>query len=237
MEYPKRGLYKHIVDDIGTNIISGKIKVGESAPTSEDICNTYQVSRTVTREAIKVLQNKGLVMPRPKTGIKVLPQSEWNLLDKDVLRWFYEATDTATFVRHLLEMRRIIEPIASALAAERATDEQIAAIEEAYHQLSAATDDLERYKAADRQFHSAIFEAADNPLLSYMARTINMDLDAGRELTALVLRSLVESLPVHERVLNAIKKRDAELAQSETLALVEQIGAFMEEALTQSAKN
>src|SRR5262245_31847703 len=92
-------------------------------------------SRTVLREAIKVLAAKGLVESRPRTGTRVRPRRTWNLLDPDVLAWQQEGTPSAIFLRSLTEVRQIVEPSAAALAAARANARERAGIAEAYRDM------------------------------------------------------------------------------------------------------
>jgi len=228
---PVRGnLQQQLVESLGEQIIDGTYTT--SLPTASDISESYGVSRTVTREAIKVLEEKGLLESRPKAGIQVRPREDWNLLDNDVMKWLYNSKENAAFWRDLMEMRLMIEPMAARLAAERATGEQAQAIHEAYQRLMKSVNDLGAYKAADREFHEAIFAASQNALLIYLARTINIDLDAGRDLTGTIERSLTESLPIHEQLCGAILAKNAERAQQHAERLVLQITAFIQEAIT-----
>jgi DNA-binding FadR family transcriptional regulator len=123
----------------------------------------------VLREAIKVLAAKRLVESRPKTGTRVRPRRDWNLLDPDVLAWQIEAGPDANFLGQALELRRMIEPAAARLAAERATDDQIAALYRAYEEMTAAGDELDAFMEPDLRFHSLLLEACRNELLEHMS--------------------------------------------------------------------
>ncbi len=225
----KRGLHKQIVDTLGLQIVSGKISAGDTLPTADDLSLELGVSRTVAREAIKVLEEKGLVESRPKTGIQVQPTHRWRLLDRDIMLWQYQTGPRAEFLQSLVEVRAIIEPAAAALAAERRNLDDLARMDTAYQRLIGALDDLSAYKEADRAFHTAIFEASRNPLLIYLAQTVNLDLDAGRDMTARVPRSLVEVLPLHGQLVEDIRRQDGEAAHQTSLALVSQIAGYYEE--------
>src|SRR2546423_14262737 len=128
--YPRRGLHGAVVHDIGVRILSGELQPGDALPL-DDLTGEPTVSRTVLREAIKVLAAKRLVESRPKTGTRVRPRHEWNLLDPDVLAWQIEAGPDPGFLQQALELRRMIEPSAARLAADRATEQEIAALDEA----------------------------------------------------------------------------------------------------------
>src|SRR5581483_6751937 len=162
--YPRRGLHGAVVHDIGVRIVSGELKPGDSLPMEDGLAGGADVSRTVVREAIKVLAAKRLVESRPKTGTRVRPRSDWNLLDPDVLAWQLEAGPTREFLEHALELRRMIEPGAARLAAERATDDEITALEEAHAAMTEAND-LDAWIAPDVLFHSIVLRAARNELL------------------------------------------------------------------------
>src|SRR5437773_10142973 len=119
--YPRRGLHGALVHDIGVRILRGELKPGDPLPVDDGAGDEPEVGRTVLREAIKVLAAKRLVESRPKTGTRVRPRKDWNLLDPDVLAWQVEAGADAEFLAQALEVRRMIEPAAARLAAERAT--------------------------------------------------------------------------------------------------------------------
>src|SRR3989442_812151 len=130
--YPRQGLHGALVHEIGVRILSGEIEPGEALPTEDELTGDVAASRTVLREAVKVLAAKRLVQSRPKTGTRVRPRSEWNLIDPDVLAWQLEAGPTREFFEDALELRQLIEPAAARLAAHRATDEEIVALEKAF---------------------------------------------------------------------------------------------------------
>src|SRR5919108_4693168 len=109
--YPRRGLHGAVVHEIGVRIVRGELEPGDTLPEN-GLLDESGVSRTVLREAIKVLAAKRLVESRPKTGTRVLPRGDWNLLDPDVLAWQLEAGPNRRFLRDMLELRRLIEPAA-----------------------------------------------------------------------------------------------------------------------------
>src|ERR671936_329887 len=142
--YPRRGLHGAVVHEIGVRIVRGELKPGDTLPDN-GLADEPAVSRTVLREAIKVLAAKGLVESRPKIGTRVRPRRDWNLLDPDVLAWQIEAGPDAHFLGQALELRRMIEPAAPRLAAKRAAPEQVAALYDAYEAMAAAGDDLDAF--------------------------------------------------------------------------------------------
>ena len=122
------GIHAGVVQGIGRRIVRGELAAGEILPEQGELSRMLGVSRTVIREATKVLAAKGLVESRSKRGTVVLPRSDWRLLDPDVLAWLSEAGLDPEFLRGMFEVRRIIEPAVARLAAERATPEELAAI-------------------------------------------------------------------------------------------------------------
>ena len=94
--YPRRGLHGEVVHSIGLRIVSGDILPGEPLPPEDELVGDLSVSRTVVREAVRVLAEKGLVEARPKTGTRVRPRSDWNIGDPDVLSWRLETSRDTT---------------------------------------------------------------------------------------------------------------------------------------------
>jgi DNA-binding FadR family transcriptional regulator len=114
--YPRGGLHGQIVHAIGRQILSGKIRPGDLLPAQAGL----PASRTVLREAIKVLAAKGLVESRQKTGTRVRPRHAWHLLDPDVMAWQQDGSPRVAFLQKLTEVRLIVEPAAAERAAQRA---------------------------------------------------------------------------------------------------------------------
>src|SRR5438876_7310314 len=133
-QYPDRSLHDRVVHAIGRKILHGDLPPGALLPAEPEL----GASRTVVREAVKVLAAKGLVESRPKTGTRVRPRNAWNLLDPDVLAWQHDGAVDAALLRTLTEVRRIIEPAAAELAAARADARDIVALERALQQMEAA---------------------------------------------------------------------------------------------------
>lgn len=172
----KRNLFAHVVEGLGSRIVRGDLKPGDPFPNEADLGREFGASRSVIREAVKSLAAKGLLESRTRTGIRVLPASHWNLLDIDVLGWRYSAMEPHAFFRELFEIRRMIEPEAAALAAERATGDDIAAIARAFKAMESAENTTEAAILADLDFHRAILTAARNDLLLQMGKLIGVGL-------------------------------------------------------------
>jgi DNA-binding FadR family transcriptional regulator len=210
--YPRGGLHGQIVHGIGRRILSGKIRPGELLPADVGL----PASRTVLREAIKVLAAKGLVESRPKTGTRVSPRQRWNLLDPDVLAWQQDESPPVAFLGKLTEVRMIIEPAAAELAARRATAAQIEAIEAAFQEMEGAlrpgNEDFEAFDRADILFHHAIVLACGNDLLQQMGQVVYAALLLSFKATSRLPGRARASLPEHRAILNAIRGRQARRA-------------------------
>ena len=129
LTYPRRGLHGEVVYTIGRRIVSGELKPGDPLPPEEELTADFDASRTVLREAVRVLAAKGLVEARPKTGTRVRPREEWNILDPDVLSWrVVGAAHDPQLYAEMTEVRLAIEPIATRLAATRMTDDELTAV-------------------------------------------------------------------------------------------------------------
>ena len=229
----KRNLHRQVVDQLGRRIVGGHIQVGATLPNEADLSAELGVSRTVTREAIKVLGEKGLVIARPKVGTQVQPRSKWNQLDPDVLTWEYEVGPRDGFLLTLTEVRRIIEPAAAKLAAERATEADIQAIAACYDDLEHCADDdySEQYIPTDIRFHSAIVRASQNELLEQIVNTIRAALVSSRKITTQVPGGSRETLPLHYAVFDAIRRQQPAEAYQAMYALIDRAAADIHRVL------
>jgi DNA-binding FadR family transcriptional regulator len=219
--YPARGLHGQIVHDIGRRILRGDLLPGEPVPSERGL----PASRTVVREAIKVLAAKGLVESRPKTGTRVRPRQAWNLLDPDVLAWQGEGLPTQPFLKKLTEVRSIVEPAAAERAARRAGAREVSAIRDAYRDMEAALTkrepDYAAFDQADVRFHRAIMRACRNDLLEQMSRFVYSGLLVSFHATSRLPGAARASLPRHRAILEAIRNRDGTRAAEQMRALVE----------------
>ena len=198
-------VHRDVVETLAHRILSGIIKPGESLPNTQNLSSALGVSRSALREAIKVLSAKGMLDVRPRTGTRVLPRSSWNLMDPELLSWSGPILD-ADLVRSLLECRKLIEPGAAALAAQRATPAQLAEIEAALAQMDAEA--LEDRVQADLNFHVAILRASSNLFLAQWGQTVSSVLLAAFRLSTGATHSYDATFSAHRDVVDAICKRD-----------------------------
>jgi DNA-binding FadR family transcriptional regulator len=218
--YPRGGLHGQIVHAIGRRIVNGAIRPGELLPADSHL----RASRTVVREAIKVLAAKGLVESRPKTGTRVRAPESWNLLDPDVLAWQQEGTPQPVFLRKLTEVRSIVEPAAAEMAAKRARAPELAALDGAFREMKAALArkpaDYEAFDRADIVFHRAILQACHNDVLEQMSAMVYSALLVSFHATSRLPGRARDSLPRHRAILEAIRAHDPRRAGAAMRRLV-----------------
>ena len=205
-------LHHAVAEDIGARILRGEFAPGTLLPNEAEWCQTYKVSRTAVREAIRMLAAKGLIASRPKIGSRVEPRERWNLLDRDVLGWYGAAMDAEKFLLSIQQMRRIVEPEAAALAARNHTAKQMKAIEEAMEDMRSLTMHQE-IVAADVRFHLAILAAAGNEFLVPFGFLIDSALASVFDYTRRRNDDPYYALPLHEAIVAAIRRRNPEQAR------------------------
>lgn len=197
----------HVTDVIALRVVGGEWAEGMTLPTEIELADDVGVARTSVREALSRLKAKGLVASRQKAGTRVLPRSQWNMLDEDVLRWTWSGKNRVAMAQHLMQLRRIVEPAACEIAASVATDAAIAAIERAYRGMEAASRDPVAYAGPDLEFHRAILSATGNPFLMAFGASIEAALRMSFELSTKQPGAPSKSLPLHRAVLDEIWAR------------------------------
>jgi DNA-binding FadR family transcriptional regulator len=214
-----RGLHGQTVDTLGARIVRGRYAPG-SYLQPDEIEQELGISKTVLREAMRVLAAKGLVDSRQRRGTVVRPRSSWQLLDADLLRW--QSRDAGTqFLDDLAEVRSIVEPAGARLAARRRTEQDLAALDAAMTAMAAAGTDTAAVIEADLAFHRALLEAAHNELLSRMEVVIGTGLRARDQLVHRG-QSWPDSVPVHRAIFEAVRSGDAAASYAAMEALLEQ---------------
>lgn len=203
------GLHGRLLNEIGLSIVRGELIPGDQLPNGDDWSASYGASRTGLREVVKVLAGKGMVEMRPRTGTRVRPRKYWNFLDPDVLLWRFGSRTTAEEARSLFELRRAIEPTAGALAAQRASPEQIADLRAILEEMEQAGDDGERFAVPDLAFHQAILHMSGNELIGSLAALIETALVISFRLSDDNPAGQRHSLSLHRQIVENIEKRDS----------------------------
>lgn len=208
-------IHDSVARTIGSWVLSGRYKPGETLPREGDMATGLGVSRTSIREAVKALAAKGLLETRPRVGVRVQPRPDWRLLDPIVLSWHPDLSADPELLDSLIETRRIIEPAAAELAARRGTAADLKRLESAFSEMRRAIpDDLEACCAADMAFHRTVIEASHNVVLQTMVGTIETILTASFRLTTSLMENQARTLGVHKRVLEAIRVHDTASART-----------------------
>ena len=228
----KRNLFSHVVEELGSRIVRGDLKPGTTLPNEADLGQELGASRSVVREAVKSLAGKGLLESRARIGTRILEPRHWNLLDMDVLSWRYASMPRAQFFRELFEIRRMIEPAAAALAAERANDADIAEMDLAYAAMETADQTSDGAIDADLRFHRAVLAGSHNELLMQMGCVIGVGLLVSFRIAS---DSYGVSLLQHRYVLDAIRSRQSDAALQAMQQLLASTRAFLERELADAS--
>jgi len=213
-------LYEQIVQQIEESVLNGKLKPGDQLPAERELAQQLGVSRTAVREAVKALREKGLVEAYSGRGTFVTDgttQAARQSFDLMVKIGQQEGAP------HLAELRLILEPGIAALAAVRVQEDDLAAMREAVAVMDRAQDDPEAYIEADLDFHLALAETVANPLILSLIDSIVGLLREQRIKIFNVEGGPQRGQVHHKRVLEAVERRDAEMARSAMRAHLEQV--------------
>jgi DNA-binding FadR family transcriptional regulator len=210
-----------IARDIGISIVSGRIPPGEVLDGEVAASGQLQVSRTAYREAVRILAAKGLVESRPKRGTTVSERKHWHLLDPDVLAWIFQNEPEPFLMANLFELRRIVEPEAARLAAERRTPAHLEQMATALEVMAEHTLAAETGRDADQLFHSALLDASGNAFLS----TLTSGVGAAVAWTTIFKQRKSplrrDPIPDHVKVYEAVAAGDAQGAHRAMTELVD----------------
>jgi DNA-binding FadR family transcriptional regulator len=223
-----RNLTYAMLDALGKEIVTGFYN-DRPFPTEAELAKQHDVSRSVTREAVKMLTAKGLLSARPRKGTSVRPGGDWNLFDPDILRWLLERKFSLLLLRQFTELRIAIEPAAAGLAAAAADAGGRAAIAAGYARMVTAERGEDDPLEADIAFHIAILEASANPFYVQFRDVVTTALRTSIRFTNR-FNGRTASLPQHRAVLSAIEAHDAERAKAGMTALIADVMTLIADA-------
>lgn len=203
-----RNLTHGMLDTLGKAIVTGRYEQ-RPFPTEAEIAKTHGVSRSVTREAVKMLTAKGLVSARPRQGTIVQPASSWNLFDTDVLRWLLDRKFSVELLRQFSQLRIAIEPEAAALAAQFHDEADLTAIREGLDRMEQAEAGHGDPLDADIAFHVAILRASKNPFYAQFQTVVATALRTSIRFTNRI-KGRSANIPDHAAVAEAISARDTD---------------------------
>jgi DNA-binding FadR family transcriptional regulator len=209
------------VEVLANRIMAGEYPEGATLdlPTLRE---ELDVSLTALREALKVLSAKGMIDARQKRGTFVQPRTSWNMLDADVMRWRIASSTDPGLFDQLTEVRAVVEPAAARMAAERATDADLAELAE----LAAALDLMDTAESvdaavdADIAFHRRLLLVTHNDFLAQIAQIIAIGL-AERDRIVHHATPSDDPVPSHRAVLDAVVAHDPVAAERAMRALVD----------------
>lgn len=228
----RRRLHGSVAHEIAIQIIGGTLQPGEVLPNEDDLSAAMMVSRTAYREGIRTLVAKGLVSARPKVGTSVNARSEWNTLDGDVLSWYFEVAPDPQFIRSLFELRRIVEPAAAALAAQRHGPADAEAMAGALRAMQGDHASTQASLEADLAFHLSILTAAGNEALLALFNVIEATVRWSVRLKMTAYPTIYDTtVPSHATILQAILARDEAAAGEAMRVLIDDALAVTLDAL------
>jgi DNA-binding FadR family transcriptional regulator len=202
-------LTQSLVQRLGSSIVRGELPAGKSLPIEAELGKKYGASRTVTREAVKILSTKGLIGQRPRVGTYVHTEDKWDLLDAEVLTWILDRHFSHKLVREFLEVRIGIEPAAAALAATSATAEGKDLLRAKLEKMKGAMNGHFDPVAADIAFHATILEISGNRFYHQLTPIIETALRFSIRLTNKA-KGAVADYDAHDKIYRAIKNGNAE---------------------------
>jgi len=203
-------LYEQIVNQIEQRIIAGDLKVGDQLPPENELAEQFGVSRTAVREAVKALREKRLVEIRIGKGTFITNAAPETMRRSLGLIMKLGAANSSA---HLVEVREILEPEIAALAATRITEEYISAMQQAVVTMDTALDDVVVFVEADLDFHLALAEGTQNPIIPILMDSIIDMLREQRKRIGLASGGLERGQFHHKRILDAVIHRDSQAAR------------------------
>lgn len=216
------GAAKEAVVVLGQRIVNDIYLPGDVMPTEPELAESLGVSRTTVRDAIKVLSGKGMVRTARRYGTRVRPIEDWNLLDADVVSWHQPTNKRiARMFVETTELRCIIEPAAAALAAERATPDQIQTILDAAQAMHPGDGSINDLFSADCLFHSTVLEATDNLMMRQLKPIFQSILRISYEFGVQIVDGKTPSREGHILVAQAIRDGDSDKARFEMDMMLE----------------
>ena len=217
-----------LLDRLGALIAGGELAPGQVV-RADELGTRYGVSRTVVREAVRVLEAMGLVTSRRRVGTIVAPRERWNVHDPRLIRWRLDGPGRDEQLRSLAELRSGVEPVAAGLAARRATPAQCGELMRAVMDMAVhgRTGDLEAYLEADVRFHATLLAASGNEMLAALPGTVAEVLSGRTRHDLMPARPEPLAIRLHGDVAEAVQAGDAAAAEAAMRAILDEASAAM----------
>ncbi|WP_447036447.1 FadR/GntR family transcriptional regulator [Streptomyces sp. DSM 118878] len=222
-----RGLHSRVLESLGPAITAGEYPAG-SVLLTDELAQRFEVSRSVMREAVRVLESMRLVASRRRVGVTVLPIEQWNVYDPQVIRWRLAGAERPRQLRSLTVLRSAIEPVAAGLAARHATAAQCAELTECALGMVAHSrgHQLEGYLRHDVAFHRVILNASGNEMFARLGDVV-AEVLTGRTAHQVMFEDPdPPAVTLHVKVAEAVREGDA--ARAEELTREIALGALEE---------
>jgi GntR family transcriptional repressor for pyruvate dehydrogenase complex len=204
-------LYKQVADQIQNLIVADSLRPGDKLPGERELAERMGVSRTVIREAIRVLSDRGLVRVKSGCGTYVRELSHKDAAAS--IELFLKLKQSPESFQYVYEVRRMLEVEAAGLAAQRADQADYEAMETAIKGMVAHKDDPNKYAECDFAFHAAVAAATHNELFGVLLGPISGLLEGMVRVSLDAPNAVKEGLAHHHNVLKQIKSRDTEKAR------------------------
>jgi DNA-binding FadR family transcriptional regulator len=203
-----------VVDELVHAIVGGTWSAGDVLPTEPVLCEEFGFSRTVIREALMLLEERGLVRVEQGRGTTVQPRDGWNLLDPVVLRIALEYDQDMSLLDDLMTVRRVLEREMAAAAASRLTEDDLASLRASIEGMAgSAAGDYTAFQVHDRAFHSVVMKASGNAVGTTIVRAIHRHGGIRPPLSAAATRAeLAATIADHRGIYEALAARDGRLA-------------------------
>ena len=216
-------LHGTLLTALGTAIVSGKYSPGQVL-TLEGVSAEYGLSRSVAREAIRVLESMGMVASRRRVGITIQPSENWNVFDPGLIRWRLQSGDRTAQLVSLSELRRGFEPAAAALAARRADPHQCRIMAAAVSDMvmHGRSGDLDAYLIADKIFHHALLEASGNEMFRALNGVVAEVLTGRTHHGMMPETPNPKAIELHDEVARAIRLGDEAAAERAMRAIIDE---------------
>ncbi|WP_245533484.1 FadR/GntR family transcriptional regulator [Actinoalloteichus spitiensis] len=216
-------LHDRLLEELGLAVTGGTLAAGDRVLLDE-LADRFDVSRSVIREVVRVLEALSLVSSRRRVGVVVLPASEWNLYDPRVIRWRLAGDQRADQLRSLSQLRAAVEPAAAALAANNASIEVAAELMSVAGRLRGLgrSGDLEAFLVVDIAFHQMILRGSGNEMFAQLSEVVAEVLTGRTQYGLMPRHPAAEALQLHIDVADAVQRGDAPGAQSAMLRIVDQ---------------
>ncbi len=229
----RKRLFETVSEELAELILAGQIAAGTKLPSEHELAAQFGVSRNVVREGVRSLIQQGLVTVRAGDGIYVRVPDERTVVD--AFSRYMLMNRGQNWLEELYEVRRQLEPAIAALAAERATAEDLQALEAALERMGAHTDDGREWASADWSFHRALARATQNSLFPLLLNPLYSQILVAFEEGWRYPRAYESGLRYHREILEAVRSRQPEVAREGMLAHLEQSFSEVSEAFHQRA--